>query len=94
MIQEIDLTTANAAIVSFYAKWEIEADYDYCQFQVSTDGGSSWNGQCALHTVEGSSTFWNGSAQPDGEPVWEGASDWVYEEVNLSDYLGVLLALP
>ena len=38
--------------------------------------------------MEGSSTPWNGSAQPDGEPVWEGTSDWVLEEISLSDYLG------
>lgn len=84
----IDLSNATDARISFYAKWEIEADYDYCQFQVSTDNGASWEGQCGSHTVEGSSTFWNGSAQPNGEPVWEGTSDWVYEEINLSDYLG------
>jgi hypothetical protein len=87
-VPTIDLTNAVEARVSFYAKWEIEADYDYCQFQVSTDNGSSWEGQCGLYTVEGSSTFWNGSVQPNGEPVWEGTSDWVYEEINLSDYLG------
>ena len=89
LIQSIDLTTANAAIISFYAKWAIEADYDYCQFQVSTNGGSSWIGQCALHTVEGTSG--GGSVQPNGEPVWEGGSDWVYEEVDLSDYLGQII---
>ncbi|MFT6246310.1 MAG: hypothetical protein ACJA0U_002008, partial [Salibacteraceae bacterium] len=89
LFQPIDLTTANAAIVSFYAKWAIEADYDYCQFQVSTNGGGSWIGQCALHTVEG--TGGGGSVQPNGEPVWEGGSDWTYEEVDLSDYLGQVI---
>ena len=89
LFQSIDLTTANAAIVSFYAKWAIEADYDYCQFQVSTNGGGTWIGQCALHTVEG--TGGGGSVQPNGEPVWEGGSDWTYEEVDLSDYLGQVI---
>jgi hypothetical protein len=84
----IDLTNANDAMVTFYAKWSIEADYDYCQFQVSTNGGSSWIGQCGLYTVEGSSSPWNGSVQPDGEPVWEATSDWVQEQISLSDYLG------
>lgn len=87
LTQSIDLTNATAAMVSFYARWEIEADYDYCQFQVSTDGGNSWIGQCGLHTVEGTSA--NGSAQPDEEPVWEGVqTSWVLEEISLSDYLG------
>ena len=42
---QIDLTNAVSRKVSFYAKWDIEADYDYVQFQVSTDGGNSWIGQ-------------------------------------------------
>ena len=89
--QSIDLTNATQAMITFYAKWEIEADYDYCQFQVSTDGGNNWEGQCGKYTVEGTSTFWNGSAQPDGEPVWEGTSDWVMEEISLSDYIGQVI---
>lgn len=84
----IDLTSANDALVTFYAKWSIEANYDYCQFQVSTDNGASWEGQCGLYTVEGSSTPWNGSVQPDGEPVWEASSNWVQEQISLSDYVG------
>lgn len=84
----IDLTTAEAALVSFYAKWDIELDYDYCQFQVSTNGGASWEGQCGLHTTAGLSGTFGGGVQPLGEPLWEGFSDWVYEEIDLSDYLG------
>ena len=87
--QDIDLTNATDAMVSFYAMWEIEADYDYCQFQVSTNGGSSWIGQCGNYTVEGVNSGWGGGVQPDGEPVYEGSQlDWVLEEINLSDYLG------
>lgn len=89
--QDIDLSTATAAAATFYAKWTIEADYDYCQFQVSTNGGATWIGQCGNYTVDGSSTPWNGSVQPDGEPVYEGSSDWVFEEINLSDYLGQVI---
>lgn len=85
--QTIDLTNAAVAKITYYAKWNIEANYDYCQFQVSTDGGASWIGQCGNYTVAGTSA--NGSVQPDGEPVYEGVvSDWVLEEINLSDYLG------
>lgn len=85
--QSIDLTNAINGRITYYAKWEIEADYDYCQFQVSTDGGATWIGQCGNYTVAGTDA--NGSVQPDGEPVYEGTkSDWVLEEINLSDYLG------
>jgi carboxypeptidase T len=85
--QVIDLTNATDAAVSFYAKWEIEADYDFCQFQVSTDGGSNWIGQCGNYTVAGSSV--NGTVQPTGDPVYEGfQTSWVLEEISLSDYIG------
>ncbi|MCH2231016.1 MAG: immune inhibitor A [Crocinitomicaceae bacterium] len=82
--QVIDLTDATGAMISYYAMWEIEADYDYCQFQVSVDGGNNWIGQCSNYTVEGT-----GGVQPIGEPVYEGVqNNWVFDEVNLSDYLG------
>jgi PKD repeat protein len=83
----VDLTNANAAMISFYAKWNIEADYDFVQFQVSTDNGTTWIGQCGNYTVPGTSA--NGSVQPNNQPVYEGVqSSWVLEEINLSDYLG------
>jgi len=88
--QDIDLSNATDAMISYYAKWEIESDYDYCQFQVSVDGGNSWIGQCTNYTQPGTSA--NGSVQPDGEPVYEGfQTSWVQDEINLSDYLGQVI---
>ena len=85
--QTIDLTNVTAAQVSFYAKWAIEADYDYCQFQVSSDGGTNWEGQCGLYTNAGTSA--DGSVQPDQEPIYDGSqASWVLEEINLSQYIG------
>lgn len=89
-VPTIDLTNATAAMISYYAKWNIEADYDFVQFQVSTDGGSTWTGQCTNYTVPGTSG--SGSVQPNGQPVYEGVqSSWVLDEVNLSDYLGQII---
>jgi carboxypeptidase T len=89
-VPNVDLTNATAAMVSFYARWNVEADYDFVQFQVSTDGGITWIGQCGNYTVPGSSA--NGSVQPNGEPVYEGVqTSWVLEEINLSDYLGQVI---
>lgn len=83
----IDLTTASAAMIRFYAKWDIETDYDFCQFQVSTDNGSTWIPQCGLYTVLGTSG--SGSVQPNNQPLYEGTqSNWVREEINLSNFLG------
>ncbi|MFZ9586289.1 MAG: M14 family zinc carboxypeptidase [Crocinitomicaceae bacterium] len=89
-VPSIDLSNAYAAKISFYAKWNIEADYDYVQFQVSTDGGSTWIGQCGNYTNAGTSA--NGSVQPNNQPIYDGImTNWVLEEINLSDYLGQII---
>jgi len=83
--QSVDLTNATAAGVRYYAQWEIENDYDFCQFQVSVDG-TNWIGQCGLYTNTGSSA---GGVQPANEPLYDGIQpSWVLEEIDLSDYLG------
>ncbi len=83
----VNLTNVSEAMVSFYAKWDIEADYDYTQFQVSTDNGLSWIGQCGLYTNLGINA--NGSVQPLNQPIYDGQQlNWVLEEINLSEYIG------
>lgn len=84
----IDLTEAEVAMISFMAKWDIEAGYDYVQFQVSSDGGSNWIPQCGKYTKVGEGVSpWSGG-QPE-EPMYDGnQSTWVMEEINLSEYLG------
>lgn len=82
---EIDLTTAIGANVTFWAKWEIENNFDYVQFEVSINGGSNWTAQCGKYTNEGSTN----NSQPTGEPLYDGfKTDWVLEEIDLSDYIG------
>ena len=81
----IDLTDAVGANVTFYAQWEIENNWDYVQFEVSTNGGSTWEPQCGKYTNPGSSN----PGQPTGEPLYDGTQNsWVQEEIDLSDYLG------
>ncbi|MFM6933919.1 MAG: M14 family zinc carboxypeptidase [Flavobacteriales bacterium] len=89
-VPTIDLSNAYAAKVSFYAKWALETDYDFVQFQVSTDNGTTWIGQCGNYTNAGTNA--NGSVQPNNQPVYDGTmSNWVLEEINLSDYLGQII---
>jgi carboxypeptidase T len=84
--QDVDLTNVTAAGLSFYAKWEIENDYDFCQLQVSVDGGNTWTGQCGSYTNPGSTLD---GVQPQGEPIYDGTQQtWVLEEISLSDYIG------
>ena len=82
---QVDLSTAFGANISFYAKWDIENNWDYVQLEVSTNNGATWIPQCGKYTNAGSS---NGG-QPAGEPLYDGTqNDWVLEEIDLSDYLG------
>lgn len=79
----IDLTEATTAFVSFYAQWDIEDTWDYVQFEVSKDNGTTWEPQCGDFTTLGT------NIQPTGQPLYDGTqNDWVFEEINLSDYLG------
>jgi len=83
----IDLTDAITGMIRFNAKWDIEAGWDYAQFQVSTDNGQNWIAQCGNYTRPG--VFNNGGAQPVDDPLYDGVQNsWVLEEINLSDYLG------
>lgn len=81
----IDLTNADGAMVSFYAQWDIESDWDYVQFEISINDGSTWIPQCGKFTNPGSAS----AGQPTGQPLYDGVqNDWVFEEIDLSDYLG------
>jgi carboxypeptidase T len=83
----IDLTNATAALTRFRAKWDIEPGYDYVQYEVSTDFGNSWIPQCGKYTRPGVQNW--GLPQPVGEPLYDGTqSNWILEEISLSDYLG------
>lgn len=82
----IDLSSGTSAMVSFYARWDIESTWDYVQFEISTDNGSTWEPQCGNYTSAGT------NAQPIGEPLYDGVQDeWVYEEINLSEYIGEVI---
>ena len=84
--ETIDLTATELrdATLSFYARWDIEADFDQVQLEVSTDGGQTWTAQCGRHTRPGADNHFT-----PGEPVYDGQQeDWVLEEISLSDYLG------
>lgn len=81
----VNLTSAIGANVTFNAKWDIENNWDYTQFEVSIDNGVNWIPQCGAYTNAGSSN----NGQPTGEPLYDGTqNDWVLEQIDLSDYLG------
>jgi carboxypeptidase T len=78
----MDLSNVDRAWLRFHAKWAIEANYDYAQVLVSTNG-FTFTPLCGKYSVEGS------SFQDEGNPVYDGfQNDWVQEEIDLSEYLG------
>jgi carboxypeptidase T len=83
MSNTIDLSNVAYASLNFWAKWEIETGYDYVQILISTNNGSSWTPLEGQYTVTG-----NGN-QATGEPLYDGfQTEWVQEEIDLSDYIG------
>jgi carboxypeptidase T len=82
LAQPIDLTDVVYASLSFWAKWDIEAGYDYVQVFVSDNNGSSWT------PMQGKYTHPGGTNQVLGEPLYDGTqSTWVKEEISLEPYL-------
>ncbi len=74
-------------LVRFWAKWDIEKGQDYAQAMISSDG-SFYSALCGNYTVLG--TF----DQAYGEPLYDGLqSDWVMEEIDISDLAGTSLYL-
>ncbi len=81
--ETIDLTESISASVEFMAKWSIETNWDYAQFEASTDNGVTWI------PLEGNHTSIGGSYQDEGNPLYHGTqSQWVKETVSLSQFLG------
>ncbi len=79
----IDLREADKGILSFKAKWSIEAGWDFAQVLASPVGEENWSPLCGKYSVEGN------QYQDAGQPLWDGyQNDWVSEEVSLDDYLG------
>ena len=78
----VDLSNALEANVRFWAKWDIEADYDYVQLQASADS-QAFIPVCGIYTNTGTDD------QDEGEPVFDGVQDeWVYEKMSLNELVG------
>lgn len=78
----IDLRNANDAVLNFWAKWDIETDYDYLQvFGIGSDGTRI--ALCGTYTNLGT------VYQAENEPLYDGRqTQWVFESMSLNDFLG------
>ncbi|WP_152603844.1 M14 family zinc carboxypeptidase, partial [Jejuia pallidilutea] len=93
----VDLSGTSQALVQFYAKWDLERNYDLVQIEASTNGGSSWNALCGnynkppstaetnYHLNKNSTTFRNHQSN-NGDFVYDGDTmdKWVMEEVYIN----------
>ena len=90
----IDLSGSSQALVQFYAKWDIERNYDMVQLEASTNGGSSWTALCGRYNKPAATALTNfhlnknSNAFRDhqstyGTTVYDGDSmdKWVMEEI-------------
>ncbi|MEP6647149.1 MAG: T9SS type A sorting domain-containing protein, partial [Saprospiraceae bacterium] len=85
--QEIDLQDVTSAYVQFWARWDIENDYDYVVFQASTDG-QNWENLCGERSKLGS------LFQLYEQPLYDGKQlPWVLETSDLKPYIGQKIRL-
>ena len=82
LINPIDLTNVENPQLSFWAKWNIENNWDYVQLFISTNNGTNW-----LPIATNKTNIGEGSNQPNGEPLFDGASSWTENTVDLSSYI-------
>ena len=79
----LSFTSVDYPLVRFSAKWDIESNYDFVRFQISTDG-MHWTSLTGLYTESGAGQ----GTQNSDEQGYDGQSGWVEEEVDLSAYAG------
>ncbi len=84
----IDLNDCDAATLTFWAKWNIEANFDYVQLHAIDSETGVQTPLCGKYTSFGNSYL------DDDEPIYDGVQkDWVQEEVSLNDFLGQKITL-
>ncbi len=85
LINPVNLSSVDSAVLQMYAKWDTERQADFVQVQISDDDKASWTTLCGKYSKPGAPN----SRQPQGEPVYEGENfAWVMEEFDLSAYTG------
>jgi len=83
--EQMDLSLAKQATLSFYAKWDIEANFDFAQVLASKDG-VNYEALCGDYTKNAVQSL------AINEPVYDGIqNDWVFEKMDLVDYLGEII---
>ncbi len=83
----VDLRDVTSAYAQFWAKWEIEDQFDFASFQASRDG-VNWDNVCGHYSKPGS--FF----QMYEEPLYDDDQhNWVLERSDLDAYIGEQIQL-
>ena len=81
----IDLTNASNSRLVFWAKWNIEDDYDGVFIEARANGGP-WISLQGKYTKQSTGS---GSGQPKGSYVYDGKqTEWVKESIDLTTFEG------
>ncbi len=81
-VKPVDLSLAKNIFLEFYAKWDIEASYDYVQVLASRDS-IDFIPLCGKYTRPGTAD------QDFNSPVYDGKQEnWVREFIDMSDFAG------
>lgn len=79
----INLSQTLNPLLTFSARWDIEAGWDFVQVLGSADEGATWQPLTGQYTVAGNGE----SAQPLGEPGYDGQQlSWIREVMDLSGF--------
>ncbi len=83
MVEEVAIPAdAKNAQLRFFARWDIEDNYDFAQVFAIVNGGPT--PLCGIYTEDATGIF-----QPAGEPVYDGTqTEWVEEFMDLSAFIG------
>lgn len=80
--QAISIPNTTYARLNFWAKWNIEAGWDYVQVLIRPTNSFTWA------PLQGKFTKPGGTNQLPGQPLYDGVSNWVLEDIDISAWAG------
>ncbi len=80
--QAVSIPNTTYARLNFWARWNIEAGWDYVQVMIRPTNSFNWV------PLQGKFTKPGGTNQLPGQPLYDGVSNWVLEDIDLSAWSG------
>lgn len=93
LTRKADLTNVATATLKYWAWYDIEEDWDYAYFMVSTDNGAHWTLVPATSSRETNPNQQNLGHGFSGLSGGKEQAEWIQETVNLNAYAGKQIML-